>query len=546
MLKAKSERLDHLGVIAGVIKDLEIIELIDKRIPRDAREVISTGEAVAGMIVNGLGFSDRPLTLTPQFFQTKAMNHLFHKGIEAENLNRFKLGRALDNCYSYGCDTLFAEISLHVCKKENIDMRFNSLDTTTFSLTGEYDQDFDENTIEITHGYSKDHRHDLKQVILELMTSQDGGIPVVSRSCDGNASDSKIFRERAKNLINGFKNADGPRYLVADSKLYDKNTAKECLQYISFITRIPSMIKLEKQCITKALEVKKNEWEKLNEKERFFTINVNHYGINQRWIIVQSEESIFRAKKSIKKCFQKENEKLDKELKKLTKHKFACEEDAKESLKLIQKKAKFHKILLVEIKKHKIYLKKGRPQKESDFTWEYTIIGQKIKNPDIQKKLIVQKSCYVIGTNIKKQELESKDVIEGYKGQNSSVERGFRFLKDPLMFTSSFFIKKTERIMGLMMVMTLALLVYSIAQKQLRKAMKKLQEELPNQSGKNIKNPTLRWIFQILEGIEVIKIKIKGEIIETISGITNLKARIIGYFSNTIQKIYCLEKRSAQ
>ena len=198
------------------------------------------------------------------------------------------------------------------------------------------------------------------------------------------------------------------------------------------------------------------------------------------------------------------------------------------------------------IKKHKIYLKKGRPQKESDFTWEYTIIGQKIKNPDIQKKLIVQKSCYVIGTNIKKQELESKDVIEGYKGQNSSVERGFRFLKDPLMFTSSFFIKKTERIMGLMMVMTLALLVYSIAQKQLRKAMKKLQEELPNQSGKNIKNPTLRWIFQILEGIEVIKIKIKGEIIETISGITNLKARIIGYFSNTIQKIYCLEKRSAQ
>ena len=64
-------------------------------------------------------------------------------------------------------------------------MRFNSLDTTSFSLTGEYDPDSDEHGVLVTYGYSKAHRPDLKQVILELMVSQDGGVPFMSKSHDG-------------------------------------------------------------------------------------------------------------------------------------------------------------------------------------------------------------------------------------------------------------------------------------------------------------------------------------------------------------------------
>jgi transposase len=90
-----------------------------------------------------------------------------------------------------------------------------------------------------------------------------------------------------------------------------------------------------------------------------------------------------------------------------------------------------------------------------------------------------------------------------YKNQNNTVERGFRFLKDPLMFTSSLFVKKPERIMGLLMVMTLALLVYSIAQRRLHKVLKEVQETLPNQIRKETAKPTLRWIFQLLDGIEL-------------------------------------------
>ena len=67
------KRLDRLGVIAGLIKDLGLVEFIDSRIPCDAREEISSRESVDSIIINVLGFSDHPLTLTLQFFEKKAL-----------------------------------------------------------------------------------------------------------------------------------------------------------------------------------------------------------------------------------------------------------------------------------------------------------------------------------------------------------------------------------------------------------------------------------------------------------------------------------------
>src|SRR5262250_1113265 len=217
------ERLAHLGVVASVIKDLGIVEKVNARLGLHDQEEITAGEAIAGMILNGLGFSDRPLTLTPQFFANKPLDRLFREGVRAEMFNRFKLGRTLDEAHAYGCDLLFSELSLAVCSQERIDTRFNHLDTTSFALTGAYVPDSEEHAIAITHGYSKDHRPDLKQAVLELMVAQDGGVPLLSKSWDGNASDTKIFQERAEALLATFQASPVPRYLVADAKLYTED-----------------------------------------------------------------------------------------------------------------------------------------------------------------------------------------------------------------------------------------------------------------------------------------------------------------------------------
>ena len=110
------------------------------------------------MILNGLGFANRPLSLSPQFFANKPLDLLFRPDVTAEMFNRFKLGRTLDEVNTYGSDLLFSEIALAVCQHEAIDQRFNHLDTTSFSLTGDYVPESDQQAITITHGYSKDHR----------------------------------------------------------------------------------------------------------------------------------------------------------------------------------------------------------------------------------------------------------------------------------------------------------------------------------------------------------------------------------------------------
>ena len=63
------ERLDHLGVVASVIKELGIIEMIDARLPRHDQEAITAGEAVAGMILTVRVFQSSLVADPPVFCQ---------------------------------------------------------------------------------------------------------------------------------------------------------------------------------------------------------------------------------------------------------------------------------------------------------------------------------------------------------------------------------------------------------------------------------------------------------------------------------------------
>jgi len=305
------ERLDHLGLIASVINDLGLVNMIDARLKPDDQEAITPGEAVKGMILNGLGFANRPLSLTPQFFANKPLDLLFRPGVTADMFNRFKLGRTLDEVNTYGCDLLFSEIALAVCQQEAIDQRFNHLDTTSFSLTGDYIPESDQHAIAITHGYSKDHRPDLKQAVLELMVSQDGGVPLASKNWDGNASDSQIFQNRAQALLSTFKDSPTPRYLIADSKLYSQDHAAD-LKPLGFITRIPDTLKIISQVISQAL--RHDTWQAVDDTTRYHRLELCHYGIAQRWLVVCSEAAQQRAENSVSKAQHRELEAIEKQL----------------------------------------------------------------------------------------------------------------------------------------------------------------------------------------------------------------------------------------
>jgi transposase len=126
----------------------------------------------------------------------------------------------------------------------------------------------------------------------------------------------------------------------------------------------------------------------------------------------------------------------------------------------------------------------------------YQIEGALASSLATRQALVDLHSCFILATNeLDTAHLPPHEVLHGYKGQ-VQAERGFRFLKDPQFVASSLYLKKPERIMALLMVMTVCLLVYAALEYRIRQALKAHEATFPNQKGKPIPNPTARWVFQ--------------------------------------------------
>jgi transposase len=473
--------------------------------------------------------------LAPQFFANKPVALLLREGVSADHFNRFKLGRSLDKVFTYGCDTLFSEVALAVCKQEGIALQFNCLDTTSFSLTGAYVPETDTQAIAITHGYSKDHRPDLKQAVLELMVSQDGGVPLMSQSWDGNASDTVVFKERCEALVTQFAASEAPRYLIADAKLYTEANAVN-LARLPFITRIPETLKVTQQLIAQAWAW--GEWQPLDETVRYQRVELCHYGMAQRWLVVSSQDAWQRAAHTLAKARAKEAEQVQTQLFHLQAQRFPSETDARATLEMIAQRWRYHQVAQVSLTPHIQYARKGRPTPETPIKatqWQIhaSVMVDAAKITHQQQR----KACFVLGTTIPDTALTDAEVVAGYKGQ-SAVERGFRFLKDPVFFVSSLFVKKPSRIQGLLTVMTLALLVYTVAQRRMRHQLARQHDTLPNQIGQPTSRPTLRWLFQLLEGINRVTLSIPGHVTIVMEGLTALRRKILQLFGQKVCQIY--------
>ena len=197
------------------------------------------------------------------------------------------------------------------------------------------------------------------------------------------------------------------------------------------------------------------------------------------------------------KARQREAEAVEKPLFHLQATRFQTPEVAQEALAALAKRWGYHQVESYRMIEHQRYAGKGRPTPRTPLkAIEWQIQPRVRPDQEAMGHYKPVKACFVLGTNIGASELSDAEVIAAYKGQ-SGVEGGFRFLKDPLFFVSSLFVKKPSRIEGLLMVMTLALLVYSVAQRRMRQQLARHHETVPNQINQPTTSPTLRWVFQL-------------------------------------------------
>ena len=181
---------------------------------------------------------------------------------------------------------------------------------------------------------------------------------------------------------------------------------------------------------------------------------------------------------------------------------------------------------------------RGRPKADAPAAYRYRITG--ILKEDSAKVDIVlrTKGRFIIATNeLDESRLKTQELLQNYKGQQS-VERGFRFLKEPAFMTSSVFLKSQKRIIALAVVMCLCLLVYTIAQRYLRNRLAQTRASVPNQLGKPTRMPTMRWIFQLFEGVHLLIHRAQLGTEEIVLNMNPIRSHIIALLGPPFEKIY--------
>ncbi|MBT6843220.1 MAG: IS1634 family transposase [Candidatus Melainabacteria bacterium] len=467
MKTLESKNLNHHGIVAAACGELQIREIIDSLMPAGNRKKLSFGQLVEGMIVNGLGFTTKPLYLTPMFFEDTAVETIFGDGIKAEDFSDDSLGRCLDKMSEFGIEEIFSRIAYQACKKFAVDTRFQHLDTSVMQLEGEYDTA----TELIRFGRPKKGRSDLKQFLISMMVSNDGGVPLLANVIAGNKSDQTHFREVLKRLGDSMKASNEDIYHVADAALYTKQNIQELDDSpIKFITRVPSSL-TEAQELFKQIPLESMQDDDDNYK--IHPLCSFYDGVKQRWLLVLSKAALKKELKTMYKSIRKERRELRKEINKIERRSFLCEADTQKAIKLFKTK-KYHKLKTTEVIKKEI---KRTPGEVFKVQLKVCLSKEKVL---IEKKL---RGKFIIASNEledfsnETRTLDYKDMLAYYKNQ-SKVEQGFRFLNDPLCMADAIYLKNESRIKSLVCVMCICLLVYSIAQRKLRTALKEQEEYL--------------------------------------------------------------------
>jgi transposase len=539
----RSERLDHLGIVAGVCREIGLAEYLDA-VAGPTEQQVSVGTATVAMIVNGLGFSNRRLYLVSQFFATKPVEHLLGPGISADRLHDDCLGRALDWLYAHDPTALFAGIAHQARQRFGVAARQVHVDTTSFSVSGEYapgedaEDDADAQVVAVTYGYSRDHREDLKQWMLALATTRQGDIALYLHALDGNASDKVSLVEAVEALGEQLHGEGETPIFVADSGMYSReNMARLNRAQVRWISRVPETSAEAKAAVRTADAA---AWQQAGELS-FTPVATAPRG--ERWVVGRTRQGEERARATLARKAEQTRVEWEKTLWHLSVQRFACAPDAQAAL--AKQLSRLPEWLQVEahLVAHPTHTRPGRPRKDSapdGMRWQ--VEARVTLDAAALERAVVRQACFLVATNVLDPTvLSEQELIQTYKAQ-TSVERGFAFLKDPLFLASSVFVKNPERIVALSLVMVLCLLVYRLAEHRLREQLAATGQTVPNQVSKPTDRPTLRWIFQCFEGISLLTFpQPGGPPQQAVTELEPLHQQVLALLGHSYEKLYKLE-----
>jgi transposase len=286
---------------------------------------------------------------------------------------------------------------------------------------------------------------------------------------------------------------------MADSALYSAENVARLGDQCFWITRVPETIK-EVQDIVQS----NPDWNNCQDRRYKYATFASSYGeVPQRWVLFRSEEQYRKSLLTYEKNQEKDLQRDQIALHKLCVKGFACEADAKLTVeRWLTKHPRYSLENLDIFEKHQRSSgKRGRPKKDEPLERVYHVDVPLTFDPAIvshEKDLLGR---FLLGSNDPM--IDPEVMLEYYKEQ-STVERGFRFIKDDRFHVSEVYLENENRIAALAMIMVLCLMVYSITEWQFRKTLAAKNTTIRDQYKKPTRKPSAKWLYFLFRRVRQI------------------------------------------
>ena len=497
-------------------EDIDFEETLNRLLSWDpARSKLSPGTRIKALVINILTGRD-PLYKVERFYREQDVELLFGPGVTADDLNDDGLARALDKLYEATPWAVYSTLALHALRKLSLGLGPLHCDTTSFSLEGAYEREGD---LTITYGYSKDHRPDLKQILLGLgVTPQ--RIPVLANVEDGNTSDKTWNHTFIRKLRQTLSQEDWENVLyVADSALITGHNLKCMVRLkLSFVSRLPDLFAVGEQVKQEAWQT--GHWQDIGAlhagqeaatyQMQSFVREIKHR--SYRLVVVYSSQLDERKARSLDRQIQKEEQTLQQAWAALQETVFHCEADARQAIESFQRDHRspwFAWETDVQSMTHPVKrAHRGRPRKDEVPTFETVYVPVLAKWERNEATIEQHKrmlSTFVLISNAESSRYTDVELLRTYKGQEAAETR-FRLLKDAQL-VDGIFLKTPERIAALGIVLVMALLLYGILEDRIRRQMERETEPLRVPGRSRDYQPTGQVLLEILQRIKVIRIE---------------------------------------
>jgi transposase len=491
--------LGSLPVVAAFASRLRIRDVVDGLCPVDDRSELTHGQVIEALVANRLT-SPEPLVRVPDWAVGYAVEEVF--GLRPEQLNDDRVGRALD-AIAPQVDSIAGSVGAAAIEVFGIDVSRMHWDMTSISLHGVYEQ-ADEDYAAPKFGHSKDRRADLKQVQAGIAVTADGGVPVFHRAYDGGAGEVAQVVPMMKALQ---QIATSRRLLiVGDSKLvsYD-NLTKMHADEVTFVApaskvyvSAQSLAGLDLDRATRVDYVaardqgkdpgKRGTWHVHEDTMALAGPRKTDPVLTLRRVFVHSSARAGAAVTARAQKLERARDDLARLTRGLGSRHYPDTAAVEARLAVIDRTRRVGAYLQTTTGTD---AETGKPT--LDWSFDQAVIDAEAATD----------GWYALLTNLDPADADATQVLLHYKGQEA-VERRYSAFKGPLA-VAAIYLKSNRRITAMITVICLALLIFSLIERQVRGALHAQgRTTVAGLYAGRPAVPTTRLIFQALTGLRLI------------------------------------------